>query len=63
MRYKKWFGRDVGKKGEKLEEREKRNGGDRLLRREKLRGDVISMDVVRFKGMVVEYMGFKVMFD
>lgn len=62
-RYKKRFGRDAGKKGEKPEEREKRNGGDRPPRREKPRGDATSMDVARLKGTVVEHTGSKVTFD
>ncbi|KAK0384932.1 hypothetical protein NLU13_7411 [Sarocladium strictum] len=63
-RYKKRFGRDADKKGEKPEEREKRTGGgDRPPRREKPRGDATSMDVARLKGTVVEHTGSKVTFD
>ena len=66
-RYKKRFGKDAGKKGDKPEEREKGTRGkreERAPRREKPRGEnTTEMDVARLKGTVVEHTGSKVTFD
>ncbi|KAH8170671.1 RNA recognition motif domain-containing protein [Sarocladium implicatum] len=66
-RYKKRFGKDAGKKGERPEDREKGaprgKREERGPRREKPRGDNTEMDVARLKGTVVEHTGSKVTFD